>query len=173
VSSVAHHVAPVVHALNSPSPVHPMIDRHPVALDRTHLAVLPESRVSTALHGNRSASCRLVVVGTGAATVTGIVCSFGIIRAAAVVGVVCPFGIIRTATVTGIVCASAVVGVVCATAVICIIRTTTVVGGVRAAAVIGIARTAAVVRIRLPTAVRARATGPAVVRTRTARSAVV
>src|ERR1039458_639449 len=60
VSSVAHYRASVVHAPDFASAVHPVIDSHPVSLDRPHLAILTESRAAAVLHGNSLASCGLM-----------------------------------------------------------------------------------------------------------------
>src|SRR5208282_6377153 len=61
VSSVAHHRAPVVHALNMPAAMCSVIDRHPtLGVDRAHLAILAESRAPAALQGDRLASCWLM-----------------------------------------------------------------------------------------------------------------
>src|SRR5208282_4763040 len=68
VSSVAHHRAPVVEAPDFPPAAHTVIDGHPVSLDRANLAILAESRVAAALHGNSPASRRLMPIVGGVPT---------------------------------------------------------------------------------------------------------
>src|SRR5208282_6259136 len=68
VSSVAHHRAPVVEAPDFPPAAHTVIDGHPVSLDRANLAILAESRVAAALHGNSPASRSLMPIVGGVPT---------------------------------------------------------------------------------------------------------
>lgn len=107
VSSVAHHAASIVHAFDVPAAVHPVIDRHPVSLDRTHLAILAEGRTAAVLQGNRFAPRRLMVISVGSG-ISAIACivtaSIGVVHATAIITV------IHAATVVGV-GAATVVGV--------------------------------------------------------------
>ena len=62
-SAVADDGASVVGTDHSGVTVHPVVDRHPVSLDRAHLSILAEGRATTILHSNSLASGGLMTVG--------------------------------------------------------------------------------------------------------------
>jgi hypothetical protein len=107
--SVADDASAVVHTLNSASAAHPVIDVHPVSLDRADLAILAKGRASAVLHRNCLCSRRLVTIRCAC---TAAIVGAGI--AAPVIRIIRSSAIIRVAGATSVVVgvgASAIVGV--------------------------------------------------------------